>query len=147
MKQKLKLFEVLNLITEIGGYTNPNTGEVVLEGLLNQNISYSTKYKIKSSIKQIESEKSIIDEMQQDLIKKYGTEKDGSIGIDRVIIDKDGNQQLNPNFVNFQEDWNKFLTENEKDIEFPEISLEEMKDVKTKDNYIILDKYFIIDNE
>ena len=41
----------------------------------------------------------------------------------------------------FQTHMKKVSTE--KDVEFPELTLNDLKEVKTKDNYITLMKYFI----
>ena len=43
MKVKLKLVDVLNLEAELSGFVDPK-GNVIVEGLLNQPISYQLKY-------------------------------------------------------------------------------------------------------
>ena len=141
MKAKLKLFEVLNLDIELNGFVSPE-GEVRVEGLLNQKISHNLKYKLREDIKNVlEAKKSIL-QVQNDLISKYGTtDENGSFGLDRWIdFEK---KIVNPEFNKYNEEWNQFLTTNEKEIELTDLTLEDLKDVVTKDIYTVLDVYFI----
>ncbi len=145
-KVKLKLYEIINLDIELNGYTSPENGEVRVEGLLNQKISYSTKFNLKHAAKAIKSEREEIDTVQNELISKYGTvDKHGNIGLNRFLdeVDEKGYNKINPNFIEYQQEWNKFVTENEREIEFIELKLDDLKEVKTKDNYTIIDTYFV----
>ena len=149
-KVKLKLFEIINLDVELNGFISSETGEVRVEGLLNQKLSYSTKFNLKHAAKAIKAEKEEIDAVQNELIQKYGNvDKHGNVGLNRFLdeVDEKGYNKINPNFIEYQQEWNKFVTENEREIEFVELSLEELKDVKTKDNYNIIDTYFIKSDE
>jgi hypothetical protein len=141
MKAKLKLFEILNLDIELNGFTS-SEGEVRVEGLLNQKISHTLKYKLREDIKKVLEEKKSILQVQNDLILKYGTEdKNGSFGLDRWIDFE--NKIINPEFTKYNEEWNQFLTTNEKEIELTDLVLDDLKDVVTKDIYTVLDIYFI----
>ena len=81
-------------------------------------------------------------QIQNDLILKYGNEdKDGVFGLDRYLDDE--NKTINPEFIKYNEEWNKFLVENEKEIELTDLVLADLKDVVTKDIYTVLDVYFI----
>ncbi len=145
-KVKLKLYEIINLDIELNGYTSPENGEVRVEGLLNQNLSYSTKFNLKHSAKAVKTERKEIDEVQNELIAKYGNvDKHGNVGLNRFLdeVDEKGYNKINPNYIEYQQEWNKFVTENEREIEFYELTLEDLKDVKTKDNYTIIDTYFV----
>lgn len=145
-KQNLKLFEILNLEAEINGVNNPNTGEILIEGLLNQAISYGTKFNIKVAIKSIIEMKKDILNIQDELLTKYGNLDDkGLIGLSKFITDNDGNVTPNPKFIEFQKEWTDFLNDNSKEIEFPLLSLSELQSIKTKDNYKIIDQYFVIE--
>lgn len=149
-KVKLKLFEIINLHIELLGYVSPEDGKVRVEGLLNQNLSYSVKFNLKHSIKSIQKEKEAIDEVQNELIEKYGSvDKYGNMGLNRFLdeVDEKGYNKVNPNFIKYQEEWNKFVTENEREVELIELTLDDLKDVKTKDNYTIIDNYFIKSDE
>jgi hypothetical protein len=145
-KQKLKLHEILNLDIELNGFVDPKTREVKVEGLLNQILSHNAKFNLKISSKNISIEKESINEIQQDLIQKYGSEdKNGNIGLSMFLdeVDEKGYNKINPKFVSYQEEWNEFLSSNEREVEFYELTRDDLKDVKTKDNYVIIDEYFV----
>jgi hypothetical protein len=141
MKAKLKLFEILNLDIELNGFVSPE-GEVRVEGLLNQKLSHNLKYKLREDIKNVlEAKKSIL-QVQNDLIIKYGNkDENGSFGLDRYLDEE--NKIINPEFNKYNEEWNQFLTTNEKEIELTDLTLDDFKDVITKDIYTVLDVYFI----
>jgi hypothetical protein len=146
-KQKFKLYDILNLYIELYGFIDPRTKEVKVEGLLNQNINHNTKYRLKSSANKISEEKSIIDSINNELIQKYGNEdKNGNVGLNIFLdeVDEQGQNIINPDYLSYQEEYNKFLDENEKEIEFIELTLDDLKDIKTKDNYRLIDEHFII---
>jgi hypothetical protein len=145
-KQKLKLHEILNLDIELNGFVDPKTREVKVEGLLNQILSHNAKFNLKISSKNIAIEKESINEIQQDLIQKYGSEdKNGNIGLSMFLdeVDEKGYNKINPKFISYQEEWNEFLSSNEREVEFYELTRDDLKDVKTKDNYVIIDEYFV----
>lgn len=147
MKKTLKLHEILNLHIELNGYTDPQSQEIKFEGLLNQNLSHTIKYQLKSIAKKITAEKLLIDETQNELIKTYGTEdRYGNVGLNMFLDEKDENEKniINPNFISYQEEWNKFLSDNEVEIDIISLKLDDLKDIKTKDNYRLIDEYFII---
>jgi len=142
MKAKLKLFEVLNLEIELNGFTNLESGERLVEGLLQQKLNFGLKYKLKNDVLKLVEEKNQILQVQDELVSKYGTvDKQGKIGIDRWIDFED--KILNPKFVEFNQEWNQFLTSNEKEIEITDLSLIDLQEVITKDNYNILSTYFV----
>jgi hypothetical protein len=146
-KQTFKLYDILNLYIELYGFVDPRTKEIKVEGLINQNINHNLKYRLKSLAKNISEEKTIIDDINNELIQKYGNEdKYGNIGLNIFLdeADEQGQNKINPNYLSYQEEYNKFLDENEKEIEFIELTLNDLKDIKTKDNYRLIDEYFII---
>jgi len=141
MKAKLKLFEVLNLDIELNGFSTPD-GEIRVEGLLQQKISHNLKFKLREDVKKIIELKKSILQFQNDLISKYGTTDDkGVFGLDRWIDFE--NKIPNPEFVKYNEEWNVFLTENTNEVELTDLTLEDLKDVVTKDTYNVIDIYFI----
>jgi len=140
-KQTFKLYDILNLYIELYGFVDPRTKEVKVEGLINQNINHNLKYRLKSLAKNISEEKTIIDDINNELIQKYGNEdKYGNIGLNIFLdeADEQGQNKINPNYLSYQEEYNKFLDENEKEIEFIELTLNDLKDIKTKDNYRLI---------
>jgi hypothetical protein len=145
MKAKLKLFEILNLDIELNGYTTPE-GEVRVEGLLFQKLHHNLKYKLREDAKKIALEKKDILQIQNDLILKYGNEdKDGVFGLDRYLDEE--NKTINPEFIKYNEEWNKFLVENEKEIELVDLKLSDFSEVVTKDIYSVIDFHFLNINE
>ncbi len=153
MKVKLKLVDILNLEIELSGFVDPK-GNVMVEGLLNQPVSYQLKYNLRQDLKNIIKEKDIILQTQDDLIKKYGNvDTTGRFGLDKFIPELDengkdtGNNILNPKFVQYNEEWNKFILENTIDVELTEIPLSELASLKTKDNYVVIDTHFLKTDE
>jgi hypothetical protein len=141
MKAKLKLFEVLNLDIELNGFSSPD-GEIRVEGLLQQKISHNLKFKLREDVKKIIELKKSILQVQNDLISKYGTTDDkGIFGLDRWTDFE--NKIPNPEFIKYNEEWNIFLTENTNEVELTDLTLEDLKDVVTKDTYNVIDIYFI----
>jgi len=146
MKAKLKLFEILNLEVELNGFVNLETGERLVEGLLQQKINFGLKYKLKNDTLKIVEEKKQILKFQDELVSKYGTtDEQGRLGIDRWIDSE--NKIPNPKFVEFNQEWNQFVTSNEKEVELTELSLIDLQEVVTKDNYNTISTYFIKTNE
>ncbi len=144
MKAKLKLFEILNLEAELNGFTSPENGERIVEGLLQQKINFGLKYKLKNDVLKLVEEKKQILQIQDELVSKYGTtDQQGRIGIDRWSDFE--NKIPNPKFTEFNQEWNQFLTSNEKEIELTDLLLSDLQEVVTKDNYIVLSRYFIKD--
>ena len=153
MKVKLKLVDVLNLEAELSGFADPK-GNVIVEGLLNQPISYQLKYNLRQDLKNIVKEKDTILQTQDDLIKKYGNvDPTGRFGLDKFIPELDENGKdtgkniLNPNFTQYNEEWNNFILENTIDVELTEIPFSELAHLKTKDNYVVIDTYFLKTDE
>jgi hypothetical protein len=148
-KRKLKLFEVLNLEAEIAGLTNQTTGERVIEGLLSQKISAVTKYWLNSILDTLEKEKKMLNDIRDELIKKYGDEDaNGRISINQRIETGENDEQgnptsvVNPKYVEFMSEYNAVLQES-KEIKLPEINLHELSRVETSDNYQLIFKYMV----
>ena len=70
---KLTLQEIYKLNTELNGFINPSTGEILSLGLLNETLNLPTKYWLTNLAKKTLSEKLVIDQLKEDLIVKYGT--------------------------------------------------------------------------
>jgi hypothetical protein len=140
---KLKLHEFYSLDSEINGLKNPQTGEVISEGLLSEKLGLVTKYWLTDLSKKVAEEKASIETMKTDLIKKHGTEdKEGNVSIPMWIDeekDEEGkviSAKPNPTFIKFQEEFNALLQE-EKEVEYHEFKLEDFKTVETSDNYAV----------
>jgi molybdopterin converting factor small subunit len=147
--QSLKLFELLNLEAELAGATNNQTGEKVIEGLLNQKLPVVTKYYLNTLVESLAAEKKTIDALRDELIKKHGTEDaNGNIGISMVIetenVDDKGEpiKDINPAYIAFNDEYGELLNQ-EKEIKLPEIKLSDLDKIETKDNYILVFKHLI----
>jgi len=143
---KLKLADVLNLEAEINGFTNPQTNEKIINGLLNEKLSLVAKYWLNDLSKKANEIKVDVDKLRDELIKKYG-EDDGNGGILVKMYDEVKDEQgnvvvktINENYIKFDEEYGTLLN-NDKEMEHPEITKEDLKMAgKTKDKYKILFK-------
>jgi hypothetical protein len=145
----IKLFELLNLEAELVGATNTQTGDKIIEGLLNQKLPVVTKYYLNNLVEILSSEKKAIDTLRDEQIKKHGTEdKDGNVGISMVIetknLDDKGEfiKDINPSYIAFNDEYGELLSQ-EKTINFPQIRLSDLDKIETKDNYTLVFKYLI----
>jgi hypothetical protein len=147
--QSFKLFELLNLEAELAGATNNQTGEKIIEGLLNQKLPVVTKYHLNILLSNLSAEKKTIDALRDELIKKYGKEdKDGNIGISMVIETGEVNDKgepikdINPAYIEFNDEYGELLNQ-EKEIQIPQIKLSDLDKIETKDNYVLIFKHLI----
>jgi hypothetical protein len=131
-KTKLSLGEIIGLESEISGLSNQQTGEVVLKGLLSENINLVIKYRLSKLAEQIASDKKVVEGLREELIKKYGEEKDGAIFVAPFL--DEAKTISNPKWTLFANEYNTLLAE-QKEIEHPVITLEDIKDVKSEGRY------------
>jgi hypothetical protein len=149
---KLTLHEIYKLDTELNGFVDQATGETISLGLLSEDLHLPTKYWLNDLAKKTSSEKSIIDQFKEDLVIKHGSQdENGNISLNMWINEKkdeSGNiinpAELNPLFIQFQEEFNTLLQE-VKEIEHHEFKLNEFNDVKNRDNYTVFYKLIQID--
>ena len=147
--QSFKLFELLQLEAELSGVLNQKTGERVLEGLLSQKLSLTTKYWLNGLVSTLLDEKKQIESLRDELIKKHGTaDADGNIGISMYVEtgekDAEGNAltQVNPKYLEFNAEYNALLNES-KDIKIPSIKFAELEKIETEENYNLVLKYLV----
>jgi len=152
-KISLKLFEFYNLDSELNGVTNQQTGEKVSEGLLSEKLKLTTKYWLTELSKKVISEKTSVESLKEDLIKKHGeTDESGNIGIQMyidVVKDENGNiveGNPNPKFIEFQNDFNTLLQE-EKELEYKPINLSELETIESEGNYPTFFKLVVADEQ
>lgn len=144
-KIKLQLGEILALEAEINGVTNQQTGEVVLKGLLSENINLIIKYRLTKLAESLLADKKTVDDMRNELVKKYG-EEDGKGGIQVTPFLDEAKAIQNPKFALFANEYNTLLAE-QKEIDFPTITLEDLKDVKGEGFYGIFLKLITEEKE
>lgn len=155
-KITLKLFEFYNLDAELNGLTNQSTGETLAAGLLREKLPLVTKYWLTELGKKVAAEKASVEELKNDLIKKFGKEDDkGGVSIPMVIdeLDADGNpvmttdadgkevvkKTFNPDFQQFEKEFNELL-QTEKELEYKPILLSDLAKLETEENYVTLFK-------
>ncbi len=143
-KNKFKLGDVLQLESEINGFVNPETGERIYEGFLNQNLSIILKYELTELSEVLTKERKKVDSLRDDLVKKYGEETDkGGMMVKMLneVKDDEGNvvsRVVNPKYVEFDKEYSQLLN-TEIEIEYPEITKEDLKEAgKSKDKYLVL---------
>jgi hypothetical protein len=152
-KISLKLFEFYNLDSELNGVTNQQTGEKVSEGLLSEKLKLTTKYWLTELSKKVTTEKSSVESLKEDLIKKHGeVDENGNVGIQMyldIVKDEDGNTidgKPNPKFIEFQNDFNTLLQE-EKELEYKPVNLSELENIESNGNYPTFFKLVIVDEQ
>lgn len=162
-KVTLKLFEFYNLDAELNGLRNQQTGEVVVKGLLQEKLPLTTKYWLSDLAKKVAAEKALVEELKNDLIKKYGQEDDKGIFSIPMSIDeldengepvKDLNEKnewvvkkkLNPAFELFNKEF-EVLLQTEKEIEYKPLKLSDFERVETSENYATVFKLLKVEEE
>lgn len=140
-KTTLKLYEFYNLEAELNGVTNPQTGEVTSKGLAAEKIKMTTKYWLNDLAKKVVAEKEACEALKQELIKKHGeVDEQGNISIPMYINvvtneeDQTVSRDVNPNFVEFQNEFNAVLNE-DRELEHKGFSLEELESVESEGKY------------
>jgi len=142
-KIKLQLGEIVALEAEINGIANQQTGQVALKGLLSENINLVIKYRLTKLAEVLSADKKTVDDMRNDLIKKYG-EEDGKGGIAVNPFSDEAKTIQNPKWVLFANEYNALLAE-QKEIDFPTITLEDIKDIKGEGFYGVFLKHINVD--
>ena len=133
----LKLHEILTLESELNGFVNLQTGEKVLEGFLKEKLNLATKYRLTKLSEELKKEKSILDDLRDELVKEYGTEENGQISI-QMFQDKK-QTKINPKFVEFQSKYTELLDEG-KVIDYTPLTISDLDKIESNENYSILFK-------
>lgn len=146
---KLKVIQARELQRELYGFADEK-GNVVLKGLLAQNISAALKFKLLKLGKQIQSELESVEEQRTDLIKKYGktVKRDGQevLEIQQMKLNKKGEStgEVTEEFTKFVEEFNALMNT---DTEYlaTKLTVEDL-DFKTDEVYpLIFD--FLVEQE
>ena len=152
-KISLKLFEFYNLESELNGVTNQQTGEKVSAGLLAEKLKLTTKYWLTELAKKVAAEKTTVETLKEELIKKHGeTDETGNISIPMYIdIVKDEDDKIidgknNPKFIEFQNEFNALLQE-EKELEYKPVNLNELENIESDGNYPTFFKLVVADEQ
>lgn len=144
-KTTLTIREIYDLESEISGFATND--KVIFEGVLNQKITIVTKYHLNKLLTILKEDKKLVDDSRNDLIKKYGTEKDSNIVIEpyksTFTENEDGesveNRVVNENFILFNDEYTKLLDQ-VREVEHYPFNIEEFSNIETNDNYRMLFK-------
>ena len=137
-KKSLKLAEFYQLEAELNGVVNTQTGEKLVQGILSQKLPLNVKYWLNDLSKRVTEQKQECEKLREELIKKYGEEKDGGVQIPFYVKDDNGNDVQNEKLVEFQNEYASLLNE-ERDLEYKEIKLSDIGNLETEETY---DKLF-----
>ncbi len=150
-KITLKLAEFYQLDAELNGVTNQQTGDKLANGLLNEKVKLTTKYWLTDLSKKVSAEKEAVEKVKNELIQKHGeADESGNISIPLYIneqTDEEGkvvSREINPKFVEFQNEFNTLLEET-RELEHKGFKLEELESVESADNYPVFFKLIKVD--
>ena len=136
-KIKLSLAELLTLEAELNGYVSPQTGEQILSGFLKEKLNLATKYWLTKLSDKLTAKKKTIEVLRDELIKKFGEEKDGNIGIETFLDEE--KTKVNPKFIEFQDEWAKLLSE-EEEVEYNPLTVSDLEKIDSEGNYNLVFK-------
>ena len=136
-KIKLSLNDALSLEFELNGATNPETKQVIFNGLLSEKMSLRTKYWLTKLADKLTSEKKTIEELRNDLIKKYGTEENGQVFI-KTFLDEE-KKEINPDWTIFSKEVSELLSE-EKEFDYNPIPLDDLAEISSEGKYNLIFK-------
>jgi hypothetical protein len=133
----LPLIQVYSLEAELNGAIDQKTGEKITEGFLKEKLNLGTKYRLTGLAEKLSAEKKKIDTCREELIKKLGTEKDGSIFIEQ--FEEEGSNKFSKAWIQFQEEFGAFLSE-EIELEYSPIPVAELEKIDSESNYSLIFK-------
>jgi hypothetical protein len=133
---KLTLGEIATMFDELNGRViNQQTGERSSTGLLSQKLSIKVKYILNNQInKKIVDEKKAFDESCLDIFKEMIAEGKGEEREGQYLIPEEHTPELRSRLSE--------LEKIEKDIEVPELYIEDLFNIETEDYYpVLLEKF------
>lgn len=162
-KITLKLSEFYALDAELNGLRNQQSGEALVNGLLQEKLPLVVKYWLTDLAKKVAAEKATIEELKNDIIKKHGTtDENGNISIPFLIDvkDEEGNpvkstdaegkeavqKMINPAYTAFDKEFSELLN-TEKELEYKAFKLEDFEKVETSENYVTFFKLISVKDE
>ena len=138
---KLTLAEIATMFDELNGRViNQQTGERSKTGLLSQKLSIKVKYILNNQVnKNLADEKKAFDESSLEIFKEMVAEGKGE--------EKDGQYFIAEKHVPELRVKLSELEKIEKDIEVPELDIEELFNIETEDYYPVLLEKFLKKSE
>lgn len=150
VKTKFTLGELYALESEINGVINPETREKETKGIMGHPLPMVVRYHLNTLGELVATEKKKIDAMRDELIQKLGEANENGFSLPTFInkLDKKGKpvlnqkkepvKELNPKFVEFNEEMNKLLVE-EKEITHYPFTIDSL-DFNTDESYPVFFK-------
>lgn len=133
---KLTLGEIATMFDELNGrIIDQKTGERSKTGLLSQKLSIKIKYILNNQInKKLVDEKKSFDESNMEVFKEMVAEGKGEDKYGQYFIPDEHGIELRDRLAELQKI--------EKDIEVPELDIEELFNIETEDYYpVLLEKF------
>ena len=150
-KVTLKLVDFYTLETEINGAFNQEANQLIIRGLLNENIKLSTKIKVMDLLKKVQLEIETVNTKRNELVEKHGEkQEDGGLFVP-AFINVQTNEQgevisrdENPKFKEFQQEFQQILQE-EKEFEFEPFTNQDLEGAYSNFNYPVFYKLVKLD--
>lgn len=136
-KITLSLNDALSLEFELNGAVNPQSKEVIFNGLLSEKMSLKTKYWLTKLADKLASEKKTVEGLREELIKKYGKEEEGQVFI-KTFLDEE-TKEINPDFASFSKEMSELLSE-KKEFDYNPIPLEDLAEISSEGRYNLIFK-------
>lgn len=135
-KIKLSVVEMIGLEAELNGLVNQQSGEVVAKGLLGESLDLVVKYRLKKLADALAAEKKTVDELLEELVKKYGEEdEEGRISIP-MFTDAE-NKVKSEDFIEFEKQYNDLLAD-EKEFDYTPLKVKDLAGIKSGERYDIV---------
>ena len=139
-KVTLKIYEILSLDIELNGFTDPQSGKMIAEGILSKDLKLTVKYWLSDLADKVSKEKDKISKLREEIIKKFGTQDEkGGVFIPMYVnqvLDESGKMvsgDANPAYDNFQKEY-QLLLEETVEVEYKELKLSDIEGIALKDN-------------
>lgn len=126
----LKIQDFYTLDIELNGMQDQT-------GLLQSDISMTTKYWLNELNKQVKTVKTSIDQIKNDLIIKYGEDDGNGNTIIPIYVEKKKKKEPNPVYLKFQNEYMELMNQ-DRELEYRPFDLNEFSKVSTELNFPIL---------
>jgi hypothetical protein len=138
----LTLEEIMVLETELGGATDPITGQVTFRGLMGQKLPLTIKFKLHKLHTEAAQIKKDTNQLREQLITSLatGTDEQGNPVVERFVRDEKGDAlvpaQLTPQFTEVSKQWEELLQQ-VTPITIPHLQVSAFETVETDETYLV----------
>lgn len=123
----LKNVDILNLQAEIAN-------------VIENSKSFTAKFHLNNLLSQIEPKVKNFNELKNEMVKKYGTEKeDGQIAVQQFVVE--GSSEETEEYKEFLPQWNDLLFVTDVEIEYTSLKLSVFDSVESDKYYPVLFKF------